>query len=340
MNSELQTLVSLDTLANIPDEAAQEINSLLRSGIEAAKNGSRDEAKALLFRVTDIDPDNEMAWLWLASVSEYPEELLTFLQKVLNINPENEQALEWEKSTKALLARNLVQYGITAVQENKKESAKRCFLRALETDENNEMAWLWMASITEDQDEKTGHLEKVLAINPENEVAGTLLKLQRKDEAQELLQKSRASAVRGDRHEALEMLEQIKQLDSDIDEVWILQAHLSESFEEKALCFNQELACNPDNEVARFGLASLESILQAVNGNGSGNGHSNGNGHLLSPELEEELSAPIEVAEAENVERRRRNVCRPGNGRNICCRRNVRNGSIFRSRRRRLRSRP
>ncbi len=297
MNSELQTLVSLDTLTNIPDEAAQEIISLLRTGIEAAKNGNRDEAKALLFRVTDIDPDNEMAWLWLASVSEYPEELLTFLHKVLNINPANEQALEWEKSTKALLARNLVQYGITAVQENKKESARRCFLRAIETDENNEMAWLWMASITEDQDEKAAHLEKVLAINPENEVANTLLKIQRKDEAQGLLQKSKASAVRGNRREALEMLEQIKQLDSDIDEVWILQAHLSDAFEEKAFCFNQALACNPENEAARFGLASLESILQAVNGNGHSNGHSNGTASLLSPELEEELNAVHDTEE-------------------------------------------
>jgi CheY-like chemotaxis protein/Tfp pilus assembly protein PilF len=291
MNSELETLVSLDTLINVSDEAAQEINALLRSGIEAAKTGSRDEAKALLFRVTDIDPENEMAWLWLASVSEYPEELLTFLQKVLTINPENEQALEWESSTKGLLARNLVQYGITAVQENKKESARRCFLRALETDRNNEMAWLWMASITDDVDEKTANLKRVLDINPQNEVANTLLNLQRKNEAQELLQKSKTSAVKGDRREALEILEQVKQLDADLDEVWILQAHLSDSFEEKAFCFKQALACDPGNVIARVGLASLESILQAVNGNG----HGNGTQSLLSPELEDELKADEEA---------------------------------------------
>jgi CheY-like chemotaxis protein len=309
MNSELQTLVSLNPLTTtIPDEATQEIISLLRSGIESAKNGNRDEAKALLFRVTDIDPDNEMAWLWLASVSEYPEELLTFLQKVLAINSENEQALEWEKSTKALLARNLVQYGITAVQESKKESAKRCFLRAIQTDANNEMAWLWMASITEDQDEKNSYLHKVLEINPENEVANTLFKIQRKDEAQDLLQKSKASAVKGNRQEALEMLEQIKQLDSGLDEAWTLHAHLAESFEEKAFCFNQALACNPDNEAARFGLASLQSILQTVNANngGNGNGHNaddNGTASLLSPQLEEELTAPeAMVPAAEEVE--------------------------------------
>jgi CheY-like chemotaxis protein len=287
MKSELETLVSSNTYTNAHDETAQEINSLLRSGIEAAKNGNREEAKALLFRVTDIDPQNEMAWLWLASVSEYPEELLTFLQKVLHLNPNNEQALEWERSTKALLARNLVQYGITAVQENKKESAKRCFLRALETDENNEMAWLWLASITDVPEEKVANLEKVLAINPNNEVANTLLKLLHKDEAQELLQKSKASAVHGNRQEALEMLEQVKQLDAELDEVWILQAHLSESFEEKAFCFNQALACNPANEVARVGLASLESILHAVNGNGNGNGH--GANNSLSLELMEEV---------------------------------------------------
>lgn len=301
MKSELETLVSVNTSRNAHDETAQEINSLLRSGIEAAKNGNREEAKALLFRITDIEPENEMAWLWLASVSEYPEELLTFLQKVLHLNPQNEQALEWEKSTKALLARNLVQYGITAVQENKKESAKRCFLRALETDENNEMAWLWLASITDVKEEKIANLEKVLGINPNNEVANTLLKLLHKDEAQQLLQKSKASAVHGNRQEALEMLEQVKQLDAELDEVWILQAHLSESFEEKAFCFNQALACNPANEVARVGLASLESILQAVNGNGNGNG--NGAHGAISPELKEEVEAfaPVFVEETEEV---------------------------------------
>jgi CheY-like chemotaxis protein len=42
---------------------------------------------------------------------------------------------------------------------------------------------------------------------------------------------------------------------------------LTDSFEEKAFCFNQALACNPENEVARVGLASLESIMQAVSPN-------------------------------------------------------------------------
>lgn len=289
MNSELETLVSMETSTVVHDEASQEINSLLRAGIDAAKNGKRDEAKALLFRVTDLEPESEMAWLWLASVSEYPEELLTFLQKVLSINPGNEQALEWEGSTKALLARNLVQYGITAVQENKKESAKRCFNRALETDENNEMAWLWLASIADDADEKVVSLKKVLTINPENEVANTLLKLLRRDEAQELLHQSKKFAVKGNRQEALEMLEQVKQLDANLDEVWVLQAHLSDSFEEKAFCFNQALACNPDNDAAQAGLRSIEPLLHVLNNPTQ----------ALSPELLQQIEAGSEMVASE-----------------------------------------
>ena len=63
---------------------------MLRSGIRCAKDGNRIEARLLLLRVTEIEPQNETAWMWLASISEYPEELLVFLQKVLTFNPEND----------------------------------------------------------------------------------------------------------------------------------------------------------------------------------------------------------------------------------------------------------
>jgi twitching motility two-component system response regulator PilG len=52
---------------------------MLRAGIKAMQDGNRAEARQLLLRVTDAEPNNENAWLWLASISEYPEELLIFL---------------------------------------------------------------------------------------------------------------------------------------------------------------------------------------------------------------------------------------------------------------------
>ena len=107
--------------------ASPEVVRLLGQGIEAAQNGERAEARQHLLKVTEEDPDNETAWLWLASISEYPEELLIFLQNVLNVNPTNERALKWIEETKTLLAKTFVQRGIDAEKEENLDFAKQCF---------------------------------------------------------------------------------------------------------------------------------------------------------------------------------------------------------------------
>ena len=89
------------------ETGAAETLELLRDGIKAAQNGNRIEARKLLLRVSDAEPNNENAWLWLASISEYPEELLIFLNNVLSINPNNERALEWSVATKSLPQKHL-----------------------------------------------------------------------------------------------------------------------------------------------------------------------------------------------------------------------------------------
>jgi Tol biopolymer transport system component len=69
----------------------------LRQGIEAARKGDKTTAQKLLRQVTNTDPDNEVAWMWLASVSETLQERRTCLEQTLRINPHNtraQQALE------------------------------------------------------------------------------------------------------------------------------------------------------------------------------------------------------------------------------------------------------
>ena len=129
--------------------ASSDVERMLREGVRAAQEGKRAEARAMLLRVTEADADSENAWLWLASISEYPEELLVFLNNVLRINPHNERALEWHKATKSLLAKTLVQRGVDAAGENRRDFARQCFEQALEHESENEMAWLWMASIAD-----------------------------------------------------------------------------------------------------------------------------------------------------------------------------------------------
>ena len=68
---------------NTLEMAQDEVENMLRMGVKLAQEGNRADARHLLLRVTEADSENETAWLWLASISEYPEELLIFLQNVL-----------------------------------------------------------------------------------------------------------------------------------------------------------------------------------------------------------------------------------------------------------------
>lgn len=67
-------------------------NELLQEGIKAAKAKKADEAFALLSQVTEMEPRNEMAWLWLSAVVETDEERVVCLQNVLALNPHNSYA--------------------------------------------------------------------------------------------------------------------------------------------------------------------------------------------------------------------------------------------------------
>lgn len=236
------------------------LEELLKAGIKAAQEGKKSEAKRLLLYVTNIRPDIESAWLWLASVSEYPEELLCFLRNVLSLNPSNQRALEWQKATKVLISKTFVQRGIAAHKENRIALARQFFEEAIRNDEENELAWLWLASIAEDPQQRISLLEKVLQLNPNNDQAKNSLELIRKQKARELLKRANAAVIAGRGDEAYKILEELMQLDPEIEEAWLLKAYLSTSHEEKLLCFEKVLSLDPNNEMAKAGIEAIKEM--------------------------------------------------------------------------------
>ncbi len=74
-------------------------DSILQLGIEAAKDGNKEEARNLFRLLTREDAQNTQAWLWLAGVAESQEERQAALERVVELDPTNEMAL---KSLQAL----------------------------------------------------------------------------------------------------------------------------------------------------------------------------------------------------------------------------------------------
>jgi len=250
------------TADSVSETASSQVKNLLHDGIKAAQSGNRVEARQLLLRVTELDAKNESAWLWLASISEYPEELLIFLNNVLDVNPDNQRALEWMKATKSLLAKTFVQRGVDAHKEDQKTFAKQCFFQAVGHDDQNEMAWLWLASVSDAPEEKKSYLDKVLAINPENEDAKTALQAANVGVAQNLVKKANTLAASGKNDEAAELLEEIFQKAPNLEDAWLLKSHLAPSFDEKFRCFEKVIELNPHNETALAGLDAFRTITQ------------------------------------------------------------------------------
>jgi hypothetical protein len=71
--------------------AKSEVESLLRQAMAAVRAARPDEAHDLLSRVLELDPENEMGWLWMSAVVPR-DDRVTCLQNVLSINPSNEPA--------------------------------------------------------------------------------------------------------------------------------------------------------------------------------------------------------------------------------------------------------
>ncbi len=263
---------------------SSEAAEYLREGIKAAQAGNRAGARIALTRAAELDPRSESAWLWLSSISEYPEELFVFLTNVLEINPANARALEWSTATKSLLAKNFVQRGIDSAEANQPDAAAQYFNQALEYDEQNPMAWLWLASLSDSNEGKITYLEKVLEFDPENESAGAAYRAARDSIRANLLAEARTAAVAGNNTEAHDLLNAILAEEPDAEDAWVLRSHLANGFEEKIEAFTRILEINPENASAKAGLESLTSIMDAV-------------APKVSEEVVEEPEAPVEVVE-------------------------------------------
>ncbi len=72
--------------------ATPNIQETLRQGVEAARAGEKLAARRLLQQVLMVDRRNEVALMWMASVSDTLEDRRAYLKRALQVNPDNERA--------------------------------------------------------------------------------------------------------------------------------------------------------------------------------------------------------------------------------------------------------
>ncbi|MBL8797650.1 MAG: response regulator [Planctomycetia bacterium] len=140
---------------------SQAAQTMLREGIAAARAGNKPLTRQLLREVTRAEPRNEVAWLWLAGVAESPQEAVLHLERVLTLNPANERAREGLRATR-------LRAGMAECQAGNKPAARRWLLALTEEQPDNAQGWFWLAGVADTPQEAVAHLERALALNPDD----------------------------------------------------------------------------------------------------------------------------------------------------------------------------
>jgi twitching motility two-component system response regulator PilG len=309
-NGHVATVEEIATAGVAPSPGAA---ALVKKGIAAAQKGDRDAARSWLTQATEVDPATEDAWMWLASISEYPEELLAFLNNVLAINPENQRAAEWQAATRSLLAKTLVQRGVAAHEEGNEDLASSCFDDALGHDNDFVLGWLWKARVAASDDKKVEFLERVLELDPENEEALQAIAPFREPTPEQRFEEAKWAAVAGRRSEAMQLLDEVLDKNVQNAEAWILKSHFSLDLNEKLAALEQALEIDPDNFAARAGYDFLRSTVNGAQAHAEHVAEESSCDAVAEPVAEAveadpsdvddepvaELESPIETAETE-----------------------------------------
>jgi twitching motility two-component system response regulator PilG len=143
---------------------------LLQEAVLAAKRGDSGIARSLLLRASEVEPGNDLVWLWLANLAASTVDRVRYLRRVLAEHPGHEVA-------RTELADVLLAQGIEAAKKGSKQRGRELLEEALAHDESREDVWLWLAAVAPSVGEQRRCLERVLAINPNHRQALALLEL-------------------------------------------------------------------------------------------------------------------------------------------------------------------
>lgn len=243
-----------------PSEKAQ---VLLDNGIAAAQKGDRRSARLLLDLAVEADPNLVDGWMWLASISEYPEELLSYLEKVLDIDPQNQKAIDWQLSTRSLMAKTLVQKAVEANESGDRDGAVSLLDQALEYDGDCVIAWSWKATLEEDEDQKLELLAKILQIDPENSEAASAIGSIRAERTRRKRKDAGQALIDGSISRALSLFSELSELDEYRTEANLIAGFFGETLEAKLAAFESAASADADDPLSQLAVNFLKRLTDA-----------------------------------------------------------------------------
>ena len=158
---------------------------LLQEAIRKAKAGQRSQARILFRSIVEAEPENHIAWYWLARLSDDVDEQVATLERVLALKPHLSQVRarldrlrqrqRAVREKKAAWAGRQVAKAKKLLKAGKRQEATQLLLEVVERYEEHEETWLLLSELVGDEEDRIVALQNVLTLNPNNRAARSRL---------------------------------------------------------------------------------------------------------------------------------------------------------------------
>ena len=160
---------------------------LLRQAIQAARAGHELTARDLFQDIVRMDPENEVAWIWLSGLLDPLEDRIMACERVLSINPNNrkikayrdkllDEHKEEHQKRNADLDLEVERIRLLYEQDGKQDEAMFLLGNILREETGHKGAWLLFAELSASVDDKVRAYTSVVQIDPLDKSAGEALK--------------------------------------------------------------------------------------------------------------------------------------------------------------------
>lgn len=163
-----------------------DLSELLRQALEAARAGRDWSARDLFQDVVRLDPNSEIAWIWLSELLDPLEDRIVACQRVLSINPKNHQVrahlkrlLEEQQAARLKKTSELdekVQQARWLIEDGRREEALLLVQTILREDDARKDAWHLFADLSVGINDKVRAYTAIVQHDPSDEAARALLK--------------------------------------------------------------------------------------------------------------------------------------------------------------------
>jgi thioredoxin-like negative regulator of GroEL len=163
-----------------------ETAELLRQALQAARSGRELTARDLFQDVVRIDPDNEIAWMWLSGLLDPLEDRIAACERVLAINPRNQKIRAYrDKLLKEYDAKHRVKIAELDeevqqvrwyVENGKRDEALLLLQNILSRANGHKEAWSLFADLSVDINDKVRAYEAIVKSDPSDKSARETMK--------------------------------------------------------------------------------------------------------------------------------------------------------------------